>query len=183
MKYSNSISNLISKDKFLSKFAYIFLALFAFIAFSCESNNADNPLRTSTMKGYTSDTNYWYSETPSVRTYGRDSLNVDTVLTISGTSLIDGTTISMFVPFPAVGSFSVAQPDSANTSVTTIEYNGELVPSGTINITRLDTVRYIFEADFNFSFEGMVEGDSGTIDTTSIEFTRGEIKAAYLRRK
>ena len=60
--------------------------------------------------------------------------------------------------------------------------SSDLVSSGTINISRFDTVNYVLEADFNFSFEGIVEGDSGTIDTTSIEFTKGKIKAAYLRK-
>ncbi|WP_375561863.1 hypothetical protein ACE193_04745 [Bernardetia sp. OM2101] len=179
MKYSNSMKS----NKFVSKFAYIFLALFAFLTFACESNNDDNPLVSSTIKGYVSDTNYWFTNTPSVLSSGKDSLGRDTILNVTGASLIDGSTISMFVPFPAVGSFTVAQPDSINTSVTTIKYNGEAVPSGTINITRFDTVRYILEAEFNFSFEGVVEGDSGTIDTTSIEFTKGEIRAAYLRRR
>lgn len=178
MKYSNSIKT----DKFVSKFAYIFLILFAFTIFACESNNDDNPLANSTMEGYISDTNYWFTDIPSAVSSGTDSLGKDTVLNVSGASSLDRSTISMFVPFPAVGSFTVAQPDSINTSVTTIKYNGEVVPNGTINITRFDTVRYILEAEFNFSFEGMVEGDSGTIDTTSIEFTRGKIKAAYLRR-
>ena len=170
-------------DKFLSKFAYLFLIIFVFSAIACESDNADNPLRTSSMKGYISDTNYWFSQTPSVFSSGRDSLGRDTVLNIAGISMIDGSKISIFIPFPDVGTFTVAQPDSINTSVTTISYDGEVVPSGTINITRFDTVHYILEADFNFSFEGMVQGDSGRIDTTSIEFTKGQIKAAYLRRK
>lgn len=178
MKYFN----LIKTDTLVSKFAYIFLALFAFTALACESNNEDNPLVNSTIQGYISDTNYWFSNEPSIISSSRDSLGKDSILNITGVSLIDQSTISIFVPFPAVGSFTVAQPDSANPSVTTIRYNGEAVPSGTINITRFDTIRYILEADFNFSFEGLVEGDSGAIDTASIEFTQGEIKAAFLRK-
>ncbi len=170
-------------NKFVSKFAYLFLVLFTFLAVACESDNADNPLANSTVSGYVSDTNYWFSNTPSARSFGTDSLGKDTILTVEAASLIDASTISMYIPFPAVGSFTVTQPDTTNTPVTTIMYNGVAVPSGTINITRFDTVRYILEAEFNFSFEGMVEGDSGRIDTTSIEFTRGQIKSIYLRRK
>ncbi|PIY12332.1 MAG: hypothetical protein COZ18_02360 [Flexibacter sp. CG_4_10_14_3_um_filter_32_15] len=181
MKYSN----LINTDKFVSKFAYIFLALFAFTALACESNNEDNPLAVSVIEGYISDTNYWYTATPQVISSGRDSLGKDTLLNLDGTSSVDGSSISIFIPYPAIGSFSIAPLDTADTTgalVPSIMYQGAPVPSGTVNITRFDTVRYILEADFNFSFEGMVQGDSGTIDTTSIEFTRGKIKAAYLRR-
>ncbi|AFM03020.1 hypothetical protein Fleli_0553 [Bernardetia litoralis DSM 6794] len=181
MKYLNSIKT----DTYVSKFAYIFLAFFAFTALACESNNDDNPLVTSTIEGYISDTNYWFSSGPSVISSGEDSLGKDTILNISGTSYIDGSVISMFIPYPDVGSFSVAPLDSADTTgnlVPAIFYDGESIPSGTINITRFDTVRYILEAEFNFSFEGMVESDSGTVDTTSIEFTKGKIKAAYLRK-
>lgn len=185
MKYSSSISNLINTDKFVSKFAYIFLALFAFSALACESNNDDNPLSTSIMEGYISDTNFWHTLEATARSYGQDSLGKDTILTVSGTSNIDGSEIYMFIPYPAVGSFSVELADSTNSTNrprTTIKYKGEEVSSGTINISRFDTVNYVLEADFNFSFEGIVEGDSGTIDTTSIEFTKGKIKAAYLRK-
>ena len=180
---SQLLSTSIKINKFVAKFAYLFLALFAFLAVACESDNADNPLASSVMLGYVADTNYWFSDRPSVASSGRDSVGKDTILNIKGISLIDASTIDIFVPFPAVGSFTVSQPDSTNTLVTTISYNGAAVPSGTINITRFDTVRYILEAEFNFSFEGRVQGDSGRIDTTSIEFTRGKIKAAYLRRK
>jgi len=177
MNYSIKYTN-----KFVSNFAYIFLILFTFLAVACESNNEDNPLANSIMTGYVSDTNYWFSDVPSVRSFGKDSLGKDSILVLNAASIIDGSTISMFVPFPAVGSFTVTQPDSTNTPVTTIMYNGAAVPSGTINITRFDTVRYILEAEFNFSFEGIVQGDSGRIDTTSLEFTKGKIKSIYLRR-
>lgn len=174
--------NLIKTDKFVSKFAYVFLALFAFTTFACESDNADNPLTRSIITGYISDTNYWHSNTPSVIASGRDSLGRDTLLNITANSLIDGTTISIFVPFPDVRSFNVASVDTTGT-LAAINYEGRFVPSGTINITRFDTVRYILEAEFNFSFEGMTQGDSGRIDTTALEFTKGKIKAAYLRRR
>lgn len=177
MKYLNSIKT----TKFIPKFAYLFLALFAFTVLACESNNDDNPLANATMEGYISDTNYWFSNVPSAISSGKDSLGRDTVLNISANSIIDGSPISIFVPNPDVSSFSVEQADSSNTPVTTIRYNGKAVPSGTINITRFDTVRYILEAEFNFSFEGTVQSDSGTV-TTSIEFTRGKIKAAFLRK-
>lgn len=183
MKYTH----LIKTNKFVSKFAYIFLALFAFMAFACESNNDDNPLRSSTVEGYISDTNYWFADAPKIRSFGKDSLGKDSVLTLEATSIVDGSTISMLVAFPDVSSFSVEaaadSTDSTNRPRTTIKYNGTAVPTGTINITRFDTVRYILEAEFNFSFEGTVQGDSGTVDTTSVGFTRGKIKAAYLRRK
>ncbi len=182
MKYIN----LIKTDKFLSKFAYFFLALFVFTGIACESNNDDNPLETSTMKGYLADTNYWFSNTPKVRSYGRDSVGKDTILTIEGVSGIDGSSIYMFIPSPDIGSFSVEaadSTDSTNRPRMIVRYQGQEVPTGTINITRFDTVRYILEADFNFGFTGFVESDSGTIDTTSIEFTKGKIKAAYLRRR
>jgi hypothetical protein len=181
MKYSN----LINTDKFISKFAYIFLALFAFSSLACESNNDDNPLVGSIITGYVSDTNYWYANTPTIQSSGKDSLGKDTLLNVNAVSLLDGSTISMFIPYPAVGSFTISPLDTADTTGTLIPaifYDGESVPSGTINITRFDTVRYILEAEFNFSFEGFVEGDSGTIDTTSIEFTRGKIKSIYLRK-
>ena len=180
MKHPNSIS-----QKIVSKFAYIFLIVFVFIGFACESNNDDNPLANSIMTGYISDTNYWHSSTPSVIVSEKDTAGKYTKLDISGKSLIDKSTIEIFVPNPEVGSFSVEQADSTDSVFiprTTIRYNGEPVPSGTINITRIDTFYYVFEAEFNFSFEGVVEGDSGTIDTTAIEFTQGKIKAAYFRR-
>lgn len=185
MNYPNSISNLLRKDKFVSKFAYIFLAFFVFTVLACESDNDDNPLATSRMEGYISDTNFWYTDIPTVISSGKDSLGRDTILNIKGTSNIDRSMLSIFIPYPEVGSFTIAPLDTADTTgrlVPSIMYKGEVVPNGTVNITRFDTVRYILEADFNFSFEGFVEGDSGTIDTTSIEFTKGKIKAAYLRR-
>lgn len=177
MKYFKSIK----KDTFVSKFAYIFLALFSLSVVACESDNADNPLATSSIIGYVSDTNYWYTTTPSVVTSGRDSLGRDTVLTIQAFSSIDQSELYMFIPFPKVGSFNVASVDSTGT-LAAIRYEGSFVPSGTITITRFDTLRYVLEAEFNFSFEGTVAGDSGAIDTTNIEFTKGKIKAAYLRR-
>lgn len=180
MKYFNSIKT----DTYVSKFAYIFLALFAFTTLACESDNDDNPLAFSSMVGYVADTNYW-ATIPSVKSSGKDSLGRDTILTIEGTSNFYGTSIYMFIPYPDVGTFTIAPLDTADTTgrlVPIIKYEGENVSSGTINITRFDTVRYILEAEFNFSFEGFVEGDSGAIDTTSIEFTKGKIKSAYLRR-
>ncbi len=172
-------------NKFVSKFAYFFLALFAFTVLACESDNDDNPLRTSLMEGYISDTNFWSALGVSAISSGKDSLGKDTLLNVDAKSILDGSSISIFIPYPAVGSFSIAPLDTADTTgtlVPTILYQGASVPAGTVNITRFDTVRYILEAEFNFSFEGTVEGDSGTI-TTTFEFTRGKIKTAYLRRR
>jgi hypothetical protein len=180
MKYSNSL-----KDTFVSKFAYIFLAFFVFTALACESNNDDNPLRTSSIVGYVSDTNYWATSTPNVISSGRDSLAKDTLLNISGTSNIDGSSISIFIPYPAAGSFTIAPLDAADTTgmlIPSILYEGKSATAGTVTITRFDTVRYILEAEFNFSFQGLVAGDSGRVDTTAIEFTKGKIKSIYLRR-
>lgn len=170
-------------NKLVSKFAYFFLVLFSFLAVACESDNDDNPLARPIMSGYIADTSYWFANGVGARSFGKDSLGKDTILTIAATSVIDASTISIFIPYPAVGSFSVAQSDSTNKPVTTISYKGKLVPSGTINITRFDTLHYILEADFNFSFEGLVKGDSGRIDTTAMEFTKGNVKTGYLRRK
>ncbi|WP_338765060.1 hypothetical protein WAF17_00865 [Bernardetia sp. ABR2-2B] len=173
-----------NKNKFVSNFAYIFLALFAFLAVACESNNDDNPLAVSTMEGYVADCLYWNTSSPQVQSFGRDSLGRDTILTIQGNSSIDGSELYLFIPYPEVSSFTVAPRDTTDTvglPIPIIRYKGEDVPEGTINITRYDTVRYILEADFNFSFDKTTESDSGTVDTSSVEFTRGKIKAAYLR--
>ncbi len=170
-------------NKFVSKFAYTFLALFAFFAVACESDNDDNPLAVSTMEGYVADCLYWNTNTPKVQSFGQDSLGRDTILTVEGTDMLDKGDLYLFIPYPAVGSFIVAPRDTTDTiglPIPIIRYKGEDVPSGTINITRFDTVRYILEADFNFSFDKITESDT-TIDTTSVEFTRGKIKAAYLR--
>ena len=177
MQYFNSMKT----DKFVSKFAYIFLAIFAFTALACESDNDDNPLASSFMAGYISDSNYWHSIAPSVVSSGRDSLGNDTILTINASSLIDQSTISIFVPYPTTGSFSVGSADSSDTPVTTISYNGAVVPSGTVNITRFSKAPYILEANFSFSYEGVVQSDSGAV-TTDIQFTKGTIKSSYLRR-
>ncbi len=179
MKYSNSISH-----KIVSKFAYLFLLMFGFIGVACESDNDDNPLAKSLMTGYIADTNYWFSNTPSVLVSKKDTAGKYTKLDIQATSQIDQSTIEIFVPYPEVGSFSVEQADSTDSVFiprTTIRYNGEDVPDGSINIIRLDTFYYVLEAEINFSFTGVVEGDSGTIDTTDVAF-QGEIKAAYLKR-